>query len=411
MTVKSWQKEKGGPETSSKRPMTLIELLVVLSIMAAVATIALTGANEMMEQASADETVRRGDLVTASINNENDAASRFVSDMGRLPIVLNSIQSLNLAEIFYSPENIPSTVKWSNSVSFDNSVNNFPETWGTLPGSVTLPCGWRGPYLYINKNAFYDGWGKEWEVTHSDWTTSPKVWSAGTEGAKIFGIRSLGRDNSVDSGGEEWFEKDREFHFSKGAVTSDIVVKIMGRDCSTSPNVFRGIEAIPNWMADTSYSVGDLAHSTSGADLFECVTPGTSGSSEPGWDTTIGNTTNDNTVTWECVPYTNRHYDMDRVRVAIYVPYVTASSRQVKRVLARSDAALELNPDVSGGETQSWTGCCEVRITNLPSGLRKIYVYGYKNIGTANRYGSFVTSVELKPGGNSATVFLTEDLN
>jgi len=33
---------------------------------------------------------------------------------------------------------------------------------------------------------------------------------------------------------------------------------------------------------------------------FKCVTAGTSGTTEPAWDTTIGNQTTDGTVVWEC---------------------------------------------------------------------------------------------------------------
>jgi len=67
----------------------------------------------------------------------------------------------------------------------------------------------------------------------------------------------------------------------------------------------------PNkWQASTAYNVrqdneaesGDIIRPTAdnGA-FFECIKAGTSGASEPAWDTTIGNTTVDGTVEWRAV--------------------------------------------------------------------------------------------------------------
>lgn len=60
-----------------------------------------------------------------------------------------------------------------------------------------------------------------------------------------------------------------------------------------------------NWASSTSYSIGDKILRTSGpgteegAGLWmECTTSGISGGTEPTWDTTLGNTTSDNTCVW-----------------------------------------------------------------------------------------------------------------
>jgi len=54
------------------------------------------------------------------------------------------------------------------------------------------------------------------------------------------------------------------------------------------------------WAVSTVYATGAKVTSVTGNTglLFEATTGGTSGSSEPSWDTTPGNTTVDNTVTW-----------------------------------------------------------------------------------------------------------------
>jgi hypothetical protein len=55
------------------------------------------------------------------------------------------------------------------------------------------------------------------------------------------------------------------------------------------------------WQASTTYVVGDFVKATGGASptlIFECTTAGTSGGTEPTWNITPGNTTNDNTVVW-----------------------------------------------------------------------------------------------------------------
>ena len=60
-------------------------------------------------------------------------------------------------------------------------------------------------------------------------------------------------------------------------------------------------EAVADWSASTAYAAGDfVAPLTANGRIFECVVAGTSGGSEPTWDTTLGFPTTDNTVTWRC---------------------------------------------------------------------------------------------------------------
>lgn len=65
-------------------------------------------------------------------------------------------------------------------------------------------------------------------------------------------------------------------------------------------HLFRtGLTTVPAWAASTTYAVGDIVRPTTWNDrLFQCVVGGTSGATQPTWDTTLGNETTDNTVTW-----------------------------------------------------------------------------------------------------------------
>lgn len=58
----------------------------------------------------------------------------------------------------------------------------------------------------------------------------------------------------------------------------------------------------PNdWAASTAYSVGNFVKPINENGYhYECTTAGTSGSSEPSWPTTPGQTVNDGTVVWTC---------------------------------------------------------------------------------------------------------------
>ena len=59
-------------------------------------------------------------------------------------------------------------------------------------------------------------------------------------------------------------------------------------------------DEITEWAADTAVSLNAWYKSTDvdEAVIFRVTTAGTTDSTEPTWDTVIGNTTTDNTVTW-----------------------------------------------------------------------------------------------------------------
>ena len=81
------------------------------------------------------------------------------------------------------------------------------------------------------------------------------------------------------------------------------------------------------WGATTAYSLGDKvlrstglgSESTAGLYMV-CTTAGTSGGSEPTWDTTVGNTTVDSTVAW--TTYAILFYDADPASASVADTYV-----------------------------------------------------------------------------------------
>jgi len=88
-------------------------------------------------------------------------------------------------------------------------------------------------------------------------------------------------------------------------------------------------DEIPDWQAATAYALGDVVKSTSGNETiyFHCTTAGTTDGSEPTWDTTVGNTTADNSATWttrqfpdgdECLSAFGRVWIVDSTKSVIY---------------------------------------------------------------------------------------------
>lgn len=55
----------------------------------------------------------------------------------------------------------------------------------------------------------------------------------------------------------------------------------------------------PAWAASTAYAVGDMiVPTTANGYNYECTTAGTSGTAEPTWSTTVGDTTSDGSAVW-----------------------------------------------------------------------------------------------------------------
>jgi hypothetical protein len=150
---------------------------------------------------------------------------------------------------------------------------------------------------------------------------------------------------------------------------------------------------------------------------------GTSGAGEPKWNTDhLGDQTTDGGVTWTLVA--NRNHHANRVRVALFVPYVptqpsSGSGVEIVALVARNTddtADAYASPDRSGDMTampSTWSGRHSVTYTGLAPGPRKLLACAFiDTAGTQlNKWRSPLIDVELKPGGNVVTVYLTEELN
>lgn len=60
--------------------------------------------------------------------------------------------------------------------------------------------------------------------------------------------------------------------------------------------------SVTTWAAETEYSVGDFVTPAIPNDrIYECVVGGTSGGTEPSWNTSMESTVRDSSVTWLCL--------------------------------------------------------------------------------------------------------------
>lgn len=112
---------------------------------------------------------------------------------------------------------------------------------------------------------------------------------------------------------------------------------------------FAIVEPAGTWAASTAYSLGDKVRpltSPPSGKLFRCTTAGTSGGSEPTWNTTLGATTNDGSVVWTCESDQRLLWDgtNDELSLDGYISFT-------------SDAAIRRNK-TSGSDTTAgfWLG-------------------------------------------------------
>lgn len=338
--------------------MTLIELLATLAVLTALAGVALAGLGDLAGRTRQTETVESGSLIQADVVGRDGTYSAFLSDLGRVPVVLSNTEGKGLGELFNStvvPAGLlyDSTLAYTNTTWPDMAIEpvDFPSL---LNMQVKLPCGWRGPYYVSANDEVYDGWGNDWQVNIGtiavpDWQDSTAV---ATLNKPYYGVRSLGRNGTVDAAPTDWEDEDRSFEFATNLTTAELTVEIYMKDAG-------------------AYVAADSAV-------------------------------------------------MNRLRVALYAPYASESAVVVKRVLASNDngvTAEEILPVAVAGfphpESTTWDAYNIVRFSGLTPGVRRLFVFGYQNTAGVSSNGktSGEMLLDIKPGGNVLKVYLSQDLN
>ena len=66
----------------------------------------------------------------------------------------------------------------------------------------------------------------------------------------------------------------------------------------------KSVASYTDWAAETIYSLNDYVEPTvSSGKCYKCTTAGTSGLTEPTWNSTVDSTTDDSDVVWTCENY------------------------------------------------------------------------------------------------------------
>lgn len=84
---------------------------------------------------------------------------------------------------------------------------------------------------------------------------------------------------------------------TRGAKTTDNTVT--WQECTGHPALNGDLSNTSPWIKNTTPTLGDIITDVAAVHIFICSTAGTTGSSEPSWNTSaVGNTTTDNTAHW-----------------------------------------------------------------------------------------------------------------
>lgn len=360
--------------------MTLVELVVVLGILAALAGVALTYVNETGEAGRRDLTRARLDQIETAIAGTPTAASRFLSDMGRLPVATyrdakgDFVTNSNDADLGYVLSELwnGDVFKFAYAVEDDVTPRvptpfvdyaGYQNEWESLfPATVTnkdirviLDCGWRGPYLSVPGKKFYDGFGNEFEVNADIVKDSGEDWAWPED--SVLEVGSFGADGKEDQSyplprpstnssevQKEWKNRDDLRKIQESQVLSKLCVRVLVRDNSAGTPAWLPAQSgfdVKDYDGGKNYHVGEIVRpgnllhipgegdddpgttyssDCTNYDLFMCVKqdPETTGSQHPNWKRTE-TTIDAKGNRWQWLPNSNK---ITHLRAAVFSPYV-----------------------------------------------------------------------------------------
>ena len=389
--------------------MTLIELLIVLALLGGLAAIALSGMGEYSARERVETTRQRLSVIHGAVMGDGVNPGRFLADMGRLPKVQETESGMILSELWKLPNNdlrYDAVVMVLRDLTATPPINLWPEAFTALPASVSLGCGWNGPYATITGKKLYDGFGNDFRLllkqsdNSLDW--EDVVGDSAKIGDEIYGVQSLGKDNAVDATGvtPEWYDADsaRDFvnDYAAGfslAPETTLTVIVKARD--VMHNTWHEPVEVKVYSSSVTYNKNDYVTDSAGQYLFRCKNDGTMGHSPP-------TSPPSGDAYWDFIREITQepHPWLTDVRIALFIPDISDTSKALAWV--------------KSWDTSNFAAT--FTFTNLTPGIRKLYAYGavalsgtsWKN---AHGTGNEALTVELKPGANLITVYLTEKLN
>lgn len=138
-----------------------------------------------------------------------------------------------------------------------------------------LPDEYDRPNFMVQRDA------DRWSSLHYDW----RIYTGTVQSAGIY--------NLVDPGLASSQVAVRDGRFLIQFLTGSLKGQV------------RQITVIAAWASGKVYKVGDLVMNSARTRVFRCTVAGTSGATEPTWNTAPASNTVDNTVTWNATPGVN----------------------------------------------------------------------------------------------------------
>lgn len=202
---------------AKRRGLTLIELLVVMVILVILTTVAVQATSSVVDQGRYDATQRTLQSIQDAIlgpagQRAPDGSvliSGFVADLGRLPqpvYVAGTLVGDPLREL-WDASAIPAAAAYGAQPPI--TIANYAiSPSGTLSYSgatttvtMTMPCGWRGPYLQLSTGSggqLLDGWGNAFDSIYQTTAAPYSQTTPPPPGDQVNIVRSRGADDAAD---------------------------------------------------------------------------------------------------------------------------------------------------------------------------------------------------------------------